>query len=423
MFAARPRRLALAVSACLLVAHAPAPAARAQADGPPPSGYEVVELIPDDKAGITPGHLFSPITSLFRGGPDHWYGRRSVVIETTPPDADLELFYVRRSFQKGYERAVAPAEVVLPSRNSAGKRDVLTIRASLDGYQPKELSLPIRSDEDRVLIELEPLANLLVAVDQRYFVDRLALGLLTQEKPTLRVQQREGGFTVILVGTGNRPEALSSLQGMQNALVKQMRAQQLGEDLMLRIELSDRARELGIELRSREGHDPVRRLHRYSLDFAPPDRGADAVQRTLAALQQVSAAHVRGCRAERFDSLLHERLDPAALARALSPSGSFIDPVLRAALKRLGELSGGSVELGDGSSFRSAVPLELEAALAQAAEVRGYLAMLGALVDELERPASRVETLRGLIAPELPLAEFSALHAAAESAARSCGGA
>jgi hypothetical protein len=42
---------------------------------------------------------------------------------------------------------------------------------------------------------------------------------------------------------------------------------------------------------------------------------------------------VSGC-AARFDESLRESLEPAALARALAPRGSFTDPYLRTAMKR-----------------------------------------------------------------------------------------
>ena len=93
---------------------------------------ETVELIPEDRAGWTAGDLFAPIGGLLLGGPGYWNGERLVKIETTPPGAMLDLFYVRRNFQKGYEQADAPVMVRLPSRGQAGKYDSLQVRAFLD---------------------------------------------------------------------------------------------------------------------------------------------------------------------------------------------------------------------------------------------------------------------------------------------------
>ncbi len=65
---------------------------------------ERVELIPDEKAGWSPSNLFS----FASGG---YYSDRTLRIETSPPGAKLDLFYVRASFQKRYEQAVAPVIV------------------------------------------------------------------------------------------------------------------------------------------------------------------------------------------------------------------------------------------------------------------------------------------------------------------------
>ena len=61
---------------------------------------ETIELIPDKRASWGPTNLFAPITGLFLGGPGYWYRQREIAIDTTPPGAVLDLFYVRRNFQK-----------------------------------------------------------------------------------------------------------------------------------------------------------------------------------------------------------------------------------------------------------------------------------------------------------------------------------
>ena len=128
---------------------------------------------------------------------------------------------------------------------------------------------------------------------------------------------------------------------------------------------------------------------------------------------------VLGC-ALAFDAGLREALDASALARALAPRGSFIDPILRAGMRRLGELSpGGRVTLEDGTKWMPSIPLELEAALAQAASVKGYLALLRRFSIELDGTKTS-DTLRGIIAPEMPEAQFTVLLDRAAARERTC---
>jgi hypothetical protein len=404
--------LALALAAC---AWSPLPAA-AEDEEP-----EVVELQPDDPAGFSGTHLFAPITGLFLGGPGYWYSPREVVVRTTPPGAYLDLFYVRRNFQKGYAQAEAPARVVLPSRLEAGSRDHLTIRAFLEGYRQKEAIVRVRSRDEEVLIELEPLSNSLVSVTHLYFAGRASLGFLTKEALTFRVQKRsDEAYSLVLLETAGTPKAAADMQGVRDALLASLSPQQLGEDLVVTIGLTAQARGGSVDLRSRQDYDAVRRLHLFHLDVVPA-AGASPVQRARDALARIGPGDVSGC-ALRFDGALRQGLDPSALHRALTPAGSFLDPYLRAAMKRLGEISpDGAVALADGTRFRTEVPLELAAASSQAEEVHGYLAMLRAFVAELEPAEHRRETLRGLVAPEVSPAAFVPLLEAAEAAERACG--
>jgi hypothetical protein len=122
-----------------------------------------------------------------------------------------------------------------------------------------------------------------------------------------------------------------------------------------------------------------------------------------------------------FDSVLRERLDPADLARALAPSGSFTDPYLRAAMRRLGEVSeGGRVTLLDGSQYAPSSPLELAAASSQAGQAVGYLALLRRFVELLEPEPQRAVALRSLVAPAMGAAEFEEALAGARAAERAC---
>jgi hypothetical protein len=381
---------------------------------------ETVELVPSERAGWTFTNLFAPVTGIFLGGTGYWYDPRRVEIETTPSGALLDLFYVRRNFQKGFEQAESPVAVLLPSRIEAGPRDALVVRAVLDGYRHHEVRIPIRSRQTRVELQLEPVANSLVAFSHVDVADRATLEFLTAEPLVFRIQPGASGPSLILPQTGALPDARATLEGVRGPLVASLVAQQLGEDLVVRIALGERAEAGGYDLRSRQGVDPVRGLHIFAFDVVPPDGGAAAVERVRAALARVGTGDIAGC-AGVFDAGLRTELDPEQLARALAPRGSFADPLLRAALKRLGELSpGGAIELVDGTRYRSSVLLELAAAASVPAQAKGYLALLRGLVGELELPAHRRAALRGLVAPELAATSFDAAVERAEASESRC---
>jgi hypothetical protein len=382
-------------------------------------GGETVELVPEDREGWSLTNLFAPITGLFLGGPGYWYERRRIEIETTPPGALLDLFYVRRNFQKGFEQAEAPVTVLLPSRIEAGPRDSLVVRAGLDGYRFQETTVRIRSRETRIEIQLAPVPNSLVAFSHVSLAGRATLEFLTQEPIVFRLQQGGAGPSLILPQTAALPDARASLGGVRGPLITSLVPQQLGEDLVVRVGLSEAAR-AGYELRSRQGQDPARGLHSFAIDLVPPDGGSEAVERSRAALARIAPSDVTGCAAD-FDAALRAGLDPEQLARALAPRATFTDPLLRAALRRLGEVSpGGAIELVDGTRYRTSNPLELAAAASDPAQARGYLALLRRLVAELEPAEHRREALRGLVAPELPRPAFDAALDAAESRERTC---
>jgi hypothetical protein len=381
---------------------------------------ETIELIPDKRASWGPTNLFAPITGLFLGGPGYWYSQREISIDTTPPGAVLDLFYVRRNFQKAYEQTDAPVTVILPPRVEADARDSITIRASLAGYRQQEVHVKVRSRETEVMIEFEPLPNTLTAVTHVYLAGRASLDFLTKEALTFRIQKADDGYSLVLTETGNSPESTATLEGVHSAFIQSLRPRQLGEDLVVRIVLTEPARAAGVEARSRQAYDPIRRLHSFSLDLVPTDGGADAVRRARAALTEVRLQDVSGCAAG-FDESLREQLDHSALARALAPKGAFTDPYLRAAMKRLGEVSpDDAITLEDGTKFRASIPLELSAASSQASEAKVYLALLRRFVALLEPPDEQRETLRGLIAPEVGSARFGEIVDQAERRERAC---
>ena len=408
----RPPR-ALAALALALLAGAPAA-------GEPAGG--TVELIPAERIGWSFTNLFAPITGLLLGGPGYWYDARRIEIETTPAGALLDLFYVRRSFQKGFEQAESPVTVVLPSRIEAGPRDTLVVRAVLDGYRHEEAKVAVRSRETRISIDLAPVPNSLVAYAHVDVAGRATLEFLSSEPVVFRLQSGSAGPALILPQTAATPAARATLEGVRGPRVASLRPQQLGEDLVVRIALGPEAREGSYELRARQAEDPVRGVHVFALDLVPPDAGAASTLRIRSALARIGPDDVAGCAAS-FDAALRSALDPEQLARALSPRGAFTDALLRAALRRLGEVSpGGEIALADGTRYRASVPLELAAAASEPAHAQGYLALLRRLVALLEEPEHRREALRGLVAPELAPASFDEAIGAAESRERACRG-
>ncbi len=372
-------------------------------------GEERVELIPDEKAGWSPSHIFS----FLRSG---YYSDRTLRIETSPPGAKLDLAYVRASFQKRYEQAVAPVTVLLPKRADAGKRDSVTISAALDGYRRETVHVNVRSDQDEVVIDLQPLPNTLAGVAHTYFAGREAITFLTKVPAQVRLQKGTDSFTVVLTQTGHDSHAATVMDGMRSPLVETVESNQLGEDLMLQVKLTSGHDPKRLELRARESQDVARNLYRYTIDIG----GGGDVERARGALGSISSGDVTGCAAT-FDDSLRRNLDREQLARALSPRGDFTDPYVRAALRRLGEVSnGGVIHMEDGSAFRPGIPIELAAAGSQAASAKGFLALLRAWVRILEPPEYRAEALRSLVAPELDRAAFSKALAAANAAG--CGG-
>jgi hypothetical protein len=384
--------------------------------------FDVVELIPDDPPSWTPNNLIAPITGFFLGGgPGYWYDPREVEIRTTPPGAILDLFYVRRNFQKRYEQADAPARIILPSRIEATSRDSLRVRALLDGYRQVEVKVPVRSRQESVMIDLAPLPNALVAFSHTYFAGRGSLDFLTEEALTFRLQKSGNTLSVVLTETGSGPDALASMQGSSSPLIDSVKGQQLGEDLVARVAITELAASDAFETRSRQSRDAVRGLHRFALDFVPRDGGAAEIERARAALARITSDAVGAC-ALRFDESVRDQLDPADLARALTPSGAYTDKFLRAAMRRLGEVSpGGAIRMRDGSRFDVSLPIELMAASSQPGEAVGYIALLRQFVAELEPPPYRRGVLRGLIAPELSQERFDVILDSAERTEASCG--
>src|SRR5262245_63319939 len=135
----------------------------------------------------------------------------------------LDLFYVRSNFQKRYEQAEAPARVLLPPRVEAGPRDALVVRAFREGFRQKEVSVRIHSSENHLMLELEPLPNTLLAASHTYLAGRASLAFLAKESLSVRVQDGDSGFSVILAETalGSRSEEhTSELQSLRHLVCR-----------------------------------------------------------------------------------------------------------------------------------------------------------------------------------------------------------
>ncbi|HKE11488.1 MAG TPA: hypothetical protein VKE73_07950 [Myxococcota bacterium] len=380
---------------------------------------ETIQLIPESSASWGLRNVFAPFSVIFVG-PSYWYGERTIKVDTTPPGAQLDLFYVRANFQKRYEQAQAPVTIALPTRIEAGPRDAVTVRAYLEGYRVQETTVPVSSRQDTVQLDLSPLPNALKAVASAYFGGRGSLSLLTTQLAEVRLQNREGGFTLVLDQTANTPELADALASVRNPYISSVSAQQLGEDLLVRVDTTPLAQSEKVELRSRQGQDATRGLHEFAIDLVPSQGAENMVGRAQAAIARLDRRDVMGCAAV-FDDAFRRSLDREALTRALVPHGAYTDPYLRAVMKRLGEISPeGAVTLQDGTRLNPVAPIELAAAMSQASEVKGYLALLRAFSRELEGPEHASETLRGLVAPELEPSLFATALAGAEAQEKSC---
>ncbi len=378
-----------------------------------------IELIPSDRSSWGFANLFAPVTGWFLGGPGYWYSDRTIEIDTTPPGATLELAYVRENLQKRFERAVSPILLVLPSRIEAEPRDSVAIRALRDGYRHEELRIRVRSRETKLMIDLAPLPNTLEAMTHTYFSHRGSLKLLTREAPRFRLRDTTRGFSIALIETSQSVAAAAAMEGVSSALIKSLRSEQLGEDLIVSVELNEVVRG-DLERRSGHSYDAARDLHHFTVNLVPSDGAWVTVDEAREALGRIQPEDVSGCALE-FDRSLRSQLEAAALSRALAPSSSFLDPYLRAALKRLGALSpDGVIALTDGSRFRPSRPLELSAAAAQSAQAVGYLVLLRKFVAELEPSIDQRNMLRGIIAPGLTNAAFDAIIETAKDPERRC---
>jgi hypothetical protein len=350
--------------------------------------------------------------------PWHYFPQRSIRIETTPPDALLDLAYLRHGARLMFEQVRAPLEVELPSRFVAHRGDALSIQAFAPGYQPARITAPLHGDTERLEIDLERIANSVEILAYRYLAERGALTLLSNAELDVRVSDTTVGFYLLLRRAALGEAAGRVLDSLRSPQVESATAIQLGRDLLLQLRLGEETRDEPPELRIFTGFETARQLHRTVLELSRPE--ARTTRRALDGLAEIRPEAVSGC-ALRFDAALREGLEPADLARALTPSADFLDPVLRAALRRLAELSSdGELRLADGTRLRPDLPLEFEAALGQADQVEGLLALLRALAAQMASAEEQTPVLRGLVAPELDQGSFEERNANAERSEQEC---
>lgn len=353
--------------------------------------------------------VLDPDAHTERSGIERWQRARhrvsEVRVETQPTDAQLELRYVREQRTRLHERTQAPTLLRLPS---VAGGDVVVLRALRPGYRTRELSYPANEIPARIEILLEPLPNALLAATHRRLVGRRSLVLWTQSSADVRVQETARAVHVVLA------ETRSELAGRPDLSIENV-----GEDLFVAVALDD-GWQAHQELRAHQGRDPVRGLERIVIEWVPRDGGLAATERARAGLARLGADDVDVC-ARQFERELRQAMPATSLARALAPTGRFLDAIQRATLRRLAELDRiGLVELVDGTRFDPMRPIEADLAMGRASEIRGYLAILSGFVRQVTTPHETDRVLASLIAPDLPAAEVAQVIAEARRVERSC---
>ena len=394
-----------ALACVILLAMSGALAARASADAR-------IDLVPERAAPWRAERLIAPFRAATRGP-------RELRVITEPPGARLALAYARGGIEQRSASGIAPLELRLPSLANTAPGDSLTIRAEQDGFAPRELVLGASVVGPELRIVLARLPNRVLAVSLLELGDRARLTLVSEQPLDARLANSEQGWRLVLPEVALDARFETALAAIHGATVASATASLLARDV--RVELTRGGADAGRELRMTTGVEPVRALHRFTLEWVPADGGAAS----LAAARKAVAGHAigdrRGCGAE-FDRALRAALEPAELSRALAPCGAFTDAFLSIALERLAESSAnGEVTLRDGSRVTLARPLERERILAQPADVLGMLDVLRSLAASLAQGGALQPALHAWLAPELSAAEFAAAFERAASAEARCG--
>ena len=386
------------------------PLVAASAASPENGSASVVDLAPTERAAWTPKNVLVGVSGML-GSWGYWYDAREIQIETSPAEADLGLYYLRQNFQKRFQRAHAPALVKLPPRADMTKKDSVRFHATANGYLSQEVSYDAQNVPDKVTITLKALPNSLVFLGQTSFGGRTTLVLRTTEQPEMRMTKstRFDGFQIALSKTALK---LDGKVGGSGGNVKSLDATQLGEDAVVRVETTGP----DVEVRSKQSFDPVRSQHVTTFDLVPAGARAPSDAEIRARVEAAPFSPNAACD-ERYADALRAKLGEAALADAFRPSGDLSDLYLREAMLRLGRFDAGTVRTTTGESLRTGSSLELALALQSAANVKGFLALLGAVARTEPSPE---DALRSLVAPEMSPAEFAPVFAEAEQARAGC---
>ena len=156
--------------------------------------------------------------------PRFYFDERITSIDSTPPGAELELFYLRRGGQLLYREGRAPLVVSIPSRSKTSEDDAILIAASLDGREKTRTSFPALSVPDEIQLELPPLENQLLSVAHGHLAGRSVLELRTKEPPTLAINESPHAYTVQIAHTGVSGEVTRHLASLTDPLLARLRA-------------------------------------------------------------------------------------------------------------------------------------------------------------------------------------------------------
>lgn len=383
----------------------------ALADGEELEVAPTLDLTPGNRIQVGLRLLFSVVR------PAYYMSDRRISVDTTPRGARIEAAYVLLGRQRAYRSGRAPVVLELPSRLVAHPDAIVRVRAFAPGYRRAEVTYDVDECPEELQLDLEPLPNRLRGVGHVYLAGRTGLTLLTEEPPKLATSAGSAGRTLVLAHTALEPELAAHLAALRSPHLERVEALQVGEDLVLDLTLSD-AR---LSFRTFAAYDAARALYSSTVDLSSPGDGAAWMARLGDALDSIRAEDVSDC-TRSFESSLRSELDAGALARALSPAQGFIGPMLRAALRRLAEVSpDGDIHLTDGRELRAGEPLELELALSQASLVEGLLALLRALANRLaSESADASSTLQGIVAPEMHPDAFAESFARAAASEQAC---
>ncbi len=296
----------------------------------------------------------------------------------------------------------------LPTRLQTDAADRLLVRGFVPGHERYRQSLAADEAPKKLQLDFVPLANQLSRIGHGHLAGRSVVELVTSEEPNVRMSADEGGFTIVFLRTGLADPIAAHLAAYGDPLFR-MNGRQLGEDFVLR--LSTPGAE-GLDLRHEILRDPARAEFRTRLEVSS---GATDVriERLRSALRKMTET-TRGSCARAFESILRSELDERALLQSLGRDDHAERAALRAALRRMTEVTKErTLQLLSGTRLRAASPLEFELAWTRRTEVQGYLDWLHDFAALVEPDDAGSRAFRGLVAPTWrPSAFDELLHTA-----------